>query len=88
MTPSRQPRFTRFLVTGGLAGLVVGVVASLLSAPAAGYDDYAGLGYLALVGVFVGVILGAGVAALLAGRQPRQPRQSRPARGRERRSGT
>ncbi len=61
----RIPRFSRFLWTGGVIGLVAGILVSVLTGPATGYGALAGAGYLGLVGIFVGVILAAGVAAAL-----------------------
>ena len=80
MTATRQPRFTRFMVTGGVVGVLLGLVTSLLTEPAEGYGTLAGAGYLALAGLFIGVVLGAAVAAVLVGRQPRAPRPGRRSR--------
>ncbi|CCH75878.1 conserved exported hypothetical protein [Nostocoides japonicum T1-X7] len=77
MSQARLPRFSRFLWTGGLIGLVAGVIVSLLSGPATGYGDVAGAGYLGLAGIFVGVIVGAAVAAILDRSMSRRNRADR-----------
>ncbi len=60
--PRRIPNFKRFLITGGVVGLIVGVVLSVLSDSAPGYDSRTEILYLAALGVFLGI----GVFGLIA----------------------
>lgn len=62
---SRSPRFTRFLITGGVVGLLIGVLLSLVGHPDARYDASAALGFLGLVCAGLGVLVGGIIAVLL-----------------------
>lgn len=62
---SRQPRFTSFLVTGGVVGLLVGVFLSLVGQPDARYDSATALGFLGLICGLLGVLVGGVIAVLL-----------------------
>jgi len=61
----RSPRFTRFLVSGGIVGLLVGFVLSLIGHPDTRYDASAALGFLGLVCAGLGVLVGGIIAVLL-----------------------
>lgn len=62
---SRQPRFTSFLVTGGVVGLLVGVFLSLGGHPDTRYDLATALGFLGLICALLGVLAGGVIAVLL-----------------------
>jgi hypothetical protein len=61
----RTPRFTAFLATGGVVGLLVGVVAGVVGHPDTRYDTAAALGFLGLICASLGVLVGGVVAVLL-----------------------
>jgi hypothetical protein len=71
--PRRIPNFKRFLITGGVVGLIVGVVVSVLSDPAPSYDSRSEVLYLAALGVFVGVGLFGLIAVLIDAWLRRRP---------------
>lgn len=69
---SQQPRRTRstpnfraFLATGGLVGLLVGVLLSVTGPVDTRYDASVALGFLGLVFAGLGVLAGGVVAVLL-----------------------
>lgn len=57
-----------FLVTGALIGLVLGVAAAVSTPDNAGYSATSAFGYLAVLGLLFGALVGGVIAALLAGR--------------------
>jgi hypothetical protein len=67
-TQSRVPNFTRFIITGAVIGLVVGVFFGMREpggpsyAAAASYDTGSAMGLLGALGAMIG----AGVAAIVA----------------------
>ena len=61
----RSPRFTSFLVTGGVVGLLLGFFLSLVGHPDTRYGSTAALGFLGLVGALLGVLAGGVIAVLL-----------------------
>jgi hypothetical protein len=63
--PRRIPNFKRFLVTGGIVGLVVGLVVAVVSDDAPTYDSRTEVLYLGALGVFLGIGLFGLVAVLL-----------------------
>lgn len=65
VTVRRSPRFTRFLISGGLVGLLVGLLTSLVGHPDTRYDAVAALGFLGLIGALLGVLVGGIIAVLL-----------------------
>ena len=69
---ARSPRYLRFLVTGGLTGMLVGLV---LTAARAGQVEqpWVLFLYLAIVLGVVGGILGGLVAVVLEARRARRP---------------
>ena len=64
-TARRAPRFTAFLFTGGIVGLLIGLSLSVFGHPDTRYDDWAALGFLGLICAALGVLAGGVVAALL-----------------------
>ena len=65
----RPPRFSAFLITGGLAGLVIGFFLSVIGPVDAPYDASATLGFLGLIFAGVGALAG-GLVAVLLDRRP------------------
>ncbi|NMM21918.1 MAG: hypothetical protein HHJ11_00175 [Phycicoccus sp.] len=65
---SRQPRFTAFLVTGGVVGLLIGVFLSLVGHADTRYDSATAVGFLGLICALLGVLV-AGVIAVLLDRR-------------------
>ena len=65
----KRPNFTAFLLTGGLAGLLVGFFLSVVGPADARYDASAVLGFLGLVFAGLGVLAG-GLIAVLLDRRP------------------
>jgi membrane associated rhomboid family serine protease len=67
--PSRKvrsvPKFTAFLLTGGVAGLLIGCLLSLAGPVDTSYDPSAVLGFLGLIFAGLGVLVGGIVAVLL-----------------------
>jgi len=64
----RTPRFTAFLVTGGIIGLLTGVLLSIVGPNATRYDASAALGFLGLIFAVLGVLVG-GIVAVLVDRR-------------------
>ena len=62
---SRRPRFTSFLVTGGVVGLLIGVFLSLVGHPDTRYDSATALGFLGLICALLGVLAGGVIGVLL-----------------------
>ncbi|MHB1473036.1 MAG: hypothetical protein ACYCV4_05305 [Dermatophilaceae bacterium] len=65
----RTPRFTAFLVTGGVVGLLIGFLLSVVGHPDTRYDAAAALGFLGLVCAGLGMLVG-GIIAVLLDRRP------------------
>ena len=61
----RRPNFAAFLVSGGLIGLFVGFLVSVLGPAAISYDTSAAAGFLGLIFAGLGVLAGAVIALLL-----------------------
>ncbi|HEY8654834.1 MAG TPA: hypothetical protein VIL87_17335 [Dermatophilaceae bacterium] len=61
----RSPRFTSFLVTGGIFGLLLGFFLSLVGHPDTRYGSAAALGFLGLICALLGVLVGGVIAVLL-----------------------
>jgi hypothetical protein len=61
----RTPNFAAFLVTGGLAGLLIGFLLSVFGNPDPRYDATAALGFIGLVCAALGVLAGGIIAVLL-----------------------
>ena len=69
----RAPRYGSFLVTGAIAGLVLGVILSF-SRPSTGqFSANSVVGYVAATLALVGALVGAAVAVLLDRRSGHQP---------------
>ena len=65
-TPNvRPPKFRAFLLTGGLAGLLVGVFLGVSGPEDPRYDTSAAVGFLGLLCAALGVLAGGLVAVLL-----------------------
>ncbi len=58
----RTPNFLRFLITGGVLGIIVGVIVSVTGPDAKDYDAGTQIGYLAAFGLLIGL----GVSGLIA----------------------
>jgi hypothetical protein len=71
--PRRIPNFKRFLITGGIVGLVVGIFLAYISDEAPGYDARTEVLYLAALGVFVGIGLFGLIAVLIDAWLRRRP---------------
>ena len=65
----RAANIPAFLLTGGVIGLVLGVLAGVFGHADASYDASAAVGYLGLGGAAVGVLVG-GIVAVLLDRKP------------------
>ena len=65
----KRPNFTAFLLTGALAGLLIGFFLSVVGPADARYDASAVLGFLGLVFAGLGVLAG-GLLAVLLDRRP------------------
>jgi hypothetical protein len=59
------PRFSAFLLTGGLIGLAAGFFLSVVGPVDSSYDPSAALGFLGLIGAGLGILAGGGLAVLL-----------------------
>jgi hypothetical protein len=59
------PKFMAFLLTGGLAGLLIGFLLSVIGPVDASYDATAVLGFLGLIFAGLGMLVGAIIAVLL-----------------------
>lgn len=64
----RHPRYSRFLLTGGVVGVVVAVIAGLAGSPDPGQSRGPLIGYLAVLLGLLGALLG-GVVALVLDRR-------------------
>jgi len=64
-TVRRKPNFTAFLLTGGLAGLLIGFFLSVIGPVDTRYDASAALGFLGLICAGLGVLVGGLIAVLL-----------------------
>jgi hypothetical protein len=65
----KAPKFTAFLLTGGLAGLLIGFFLSVIGPVDARYDGSAALGFLGLIGAGLGMLVG-GIIAVLLDKRP------------------
>lgn len=63
-----SPDFKRFIITGVVLGFIAGGVVALRGDAAPGYDASSQLGYLGVLGAFLGAVL-AGVVAVLLDRR-------------------
>jgi hypothetical protein len=61
----RRPNFAAFLITGGLVGLIIGFLVSVLGPAAVRYDASVTLGFLGLIFAGLGVLVGGIIAVLL-----------------------
>ncbi|MFN8099919.1 MAG: hypothetical protein U0Q21_16695 [Dermatophilaceae bacterium] len=66
--PRPRPRFGRFIGTGAILGILLGVVVASLTADPDGYSARTTYGYMAVFCGLVGALLAAVVAAVVAGR--------------------
>jgi hypothetical protein len=64
----RNPNFTAFLLTGGLLGLIAGLLLSVFGPGDPSYDGSTALGFLGLIGAGLG-LLGGGLAAVILDRR-------------------
>jgi hypothetical protein len=65
----RKPKFTAFLVSGGLLGLLIGFLLSVSGPVDPSYDASSGPGFLGLIGAGLGVLVG-GIVAVLLDKRP------------------
>jgi hypothetical protein len=65
----RPPRFSAFLLTGGLAGLLTGLFLSAIGPVAVRYDSSSAAGFLGLIFAGLGTLAG-GLVAVLIERRP------------------
>ncbi|HZY01362.1 MAG TPA: hypothetical protein VFE92_18035 [Dermatophilaceae bacterium] len=65
----RTPKFSAFVLTGGLAGLLMGFFASVVGPVDTRYDASAALGFLGLIFAGLGMLVG-GVIAVLLDKRP------------------
>jgi hypothetical protein len=65
----RKPKFTAFLLSGALTGLVIGLFLSVSGPGDPRYDASAVLGFLGLIGAGLGMLIG-GIIAVLLDRRP------------------
>jgi hypothetical protein len=65
----RTPKFSAFLITGGLAGLIIGFLLSVVGPVDARYDASASLGFLGLIFAGLGGLVG-GIIAVLIEKRP------------------
>ena len=65
----KRPNFTAFLLTGALAGLLIGFFLSVVGPADARYDASAVLGFLGLIFAGLGVLAG-GLLAVLLDKRP------------------
>lgn len=61
----RTPNFAAFLVTGGLVGLLIGLLLGVYGNPDPRYDATAALGFIGLICACLGVLAGGVIAVLL-----------------------
>jgi len=67
--PRRAPNFLAFLITGGLVGLLIGILVNVFGPAAERYDASATLGFLGLICAGLGVLVG-GIIAVLIDKRP------------------
>ena len=65
----RLPRFSAFLLTGGLAGLLIGLFLSVIGPVDARYDSSSAAGFLGLIFAGLGTLAGGLVAVLIEKRR-------------------
>jgi hypothetical protein len=65
----RRPNFVAFLITGGVAGLVVGLILGMVGPADPRYTDTAALGVLGVMFAGLGTLLG-GLIAVLVDKRP------------------
>ena len=65
----KRPNFTAFLLTGALAGLLIGFFLSVIGPVDVRYDGSAALGFLGLIGAGLGMLVG-GIIAVLLDKRP------------------
>jgi hypothetical protein len=65
----KTPKFTAFLLTGALAGLLIGFFLSVIGPVDVGYDGSAALGFLGFIGAGLGMLVG-GIIAVLLDKRP------------------
>jgi hypothetical protein len=65
----KTPKFTAFLLTGALAGLLMGFFLSVIGPVDVRYDGSAALGFLGLIGAGLGMLVG-GIIAVLFDKRP------------------
>jgi len=65
----KTPKFTAFLLTGALAGLLIGFFLSVIGPVDVRYDGSAALGFLGLIGAGLGMLVG-GIIAVLLDKRP------------------
>lgn len=61
----RAPDFKRFIITGVVLGFVAGGIASVAGDQAPGYGAGSQIGYLGVMGAFLGALIAGLVAVLL-----------------------
>jgi hypothetical protein len=64
----RKPNFSAFLLTGGLSGLLIGILLGLTGRASTGYDTTAAPGLLGLICAGLGLLL-SGLVALAIDRR-------------------
>jgi hypothetical protein len=65
----RAPNIPAFLLTGGLVGLVLGILLAVMGHDDTRYDVPAALAFFGLIGAAFGVLIG-GIIAVLLDRKP------------------
>ena len=65
----RAPNIPAFLLTGGVVGLVLGILVAVMGHPDGRYDVPAALAFFGLIGAAFGVLIG-GIIAVLLDRKP------------------
>ena len=65
----RAPNIPAFLLTGGLVGLVLGILLAVMGHDDTRYDVPAELAFFGLIGAAFGVLIG-GIIAVLLDRKP------------------
>jgi hypothetical protein len=71
----RVPRFGRFIMTGAVLGFVAGSAVAVFGPATPSYTPSTAVGFIGLLGAFLGVLVSALVAVGLdrSGSPPRQP---------------
>ena len=69
------PRFSRFIVTGAVLGFIAGAAVAVFGPATPSYTPSTAVGFIGLLGAFVGVLVSALLAVGLdrSGSPPRQP---------------